>query len=99
MSPNPVDAANLITAVLVGGVFIGLIVYFIFLFTKGEKAQREWLSEYNKRKQAFWIAMPQRQRDLHYEMKGASDMEKFMVLEARIYELEQQLRNQQDDGK
>ena len=99
MTPSPMEMSHVISATVVGCIFIGLIVYCIYLFTQGEKAQREWLSAYNTRKQAFWIKMNQRQRDHHYSMKGASDMEKYAVLEARIFELEQQLRNQQDDGK
>lgn len=99
MSPNPVDVSNVITAVLVGGVFIGLIVYFIFQFTKGEAAQRSWLEKYTARKQKYWEGMTERQRKRHIEMRGASEMEQYASLEARIFELEQQLRNQQDDGK
>jgi hypothetical protein len=99
MSPNPVDSSNLITAVLVGCVFVGLVVYFIFQFTKGEAAQRDWLKKYTDRKQKYWEGMNERQRKRHIEMRGASEMEQYASLEARIYELEQIIRNQQDDGK
>lgn len=99
MSPSPMELSHVISATVVGCIFIGLIVYFIFLFTKGEAAQRDWLKKYTDRKQKYWEGMTERQRKRHIEMRGASEMEQYASLEARIYELEQIIRNQQDDGK
>lgn len=90
---------DIIVLTTIGLAFVLALVWLIVVMARQDRATKQWLSEYNTRKQAFWVQMSQRQRDHHYSMRGASEMEQYASLEARIYELEQQLRNQQDDGK
>ena len=83
---------------IVGGIAI-CATWFICNMIKMEKRHKKWYKAYTDRKNAFYHKMSDRQKSLNRDMQGASAVEKFMVLEARIHELEQLVRNQQDDGK
>lgn len=96
---TPPQLSDAAVGIILVGLVACVIVWYVCEMIKTQKKFEKWHTAYTERKKAFYFKMSERQKSLNRDMQGASDVEKFMVLEARIHELEQIIRNQQDDGK
>lgn len=93
------DAPAIFVGCLFGAVILAFYGYTFYTMLKRDRKQEEQMNKYVERKQNFVQGLDIRQKAVLDDMSSASQTEVMMRMEARIYELEQQLHNQQDDGK
>lgn len=84
------------------GVLIGSIIAFCiigYVTYLGITSNSRYCDEFNTRRNNKINDFDRRQKEWHDRMHGAPMIEVVMMLEARIYNLEQELKRKQDDGK
>jgi hypothetical protein len=82
-----------------GGVLLAFYGWLFHGLIKSGRQQEKYFDEYKERKKAFIQSLDDRQTAILKGYSNASQTEVMMTMEKRIYELEQIIRNQQDDWK